>query len=85
MEWISVKDRLPEKDGEYLCIDYFKLFKEQFHRVCYFANDLYEVDELVFADEKGKSGFYKDDRECGYYTLSSITHWMPLPELPKGE
>jgi hypothetical protein len=84
-EWVSVNDRLPDKDGEYLCVIYFKLCKSQLYKICYFAKDLYEVDELYFKDERGKSGFYAYDGEWGYYECSDVTHWMPLPELPKGE
>ena len=83
MEWISVKDRLPDTDGEYLCVCYFKLCKSQLYKICYFAKDLYEVDEIYFKDEKGKSGFYAYDGEWGYYECRDVTHWMPLPELPK--
>lgn len=70
-QWISVKDRLPEKlnennqvylteevigfDGESACIGQFKVYK---------------YDGLwTFFDGEGFRG--------------DITHWMPLPEAPK--
>ena len=55
MEWISVKDRLPDTDGEYLCT------------------------------WNGYIGVLIYDREQGYFHHNKVTHWMPLPELPKGE
>ena len=79
MEWISVNDRLPDTDGYYLCVWY------NFIEVFEFTKDLYKVDKYVFPDFKGKSGFYSCDREWGYIYEDGVTHWMPLPELPKGE
>lgn len=50
-EWISVKDRLPVKNGEHIL-------------VC-----------------------YDDGWVCDQYTPvdGGVTHWMPLPQPPKGE
>lgn len=56
-EWISVKDRLPDKIGKVLVIDNGKI------------------------DINSWAGKY----EGWYYANKNITHWMPLPELPKGE
>ena len=81
-EWISVKDRLPEKDGAYLtvinCFGYHSSIN-----VHYFAKDGEAVDEYNLAREKDVWYFY--DSEYGYVSTDSVTHWMPLPELPKGE
>lgn len=84
-KWISVNDRLPEKDGEYLCVWKGRRSGESFIDRVGFAKNLYKVDEFDFKNEKGKSGFYGYDSEWGYYSKKWITHWMPLPELPKGE
>ncbi len=84
-QWISVKDRLPETNGKYLCADYSKTFEKYFIRVMSFAKDLYKVDEFDFLKEKGKSGFYGCDNEWGYYKCNGVSHWMPLPEPPKKE
>ena len=60
-EWISVKDRLPEKDTRVLC--YYK----------------YEPDspDVICENTYGIKHWLSDE--------SKVTHWMPLPALPKGE
>ena len=77
--WISVKDRLPEKDGEYL------VFTEQ--RDCF--NALFE-SEIGDGGEFGVwlNSYHPDtlgflDSEWQEY--EGITHWMPLPAPPEGE
>ena len=78
--WIPVTERLPEDVRPVLCWN---------DRYCYseilrFANCLEEVDEYDFHGER-ESGFYDYDSEWGYYQIEDVTHWMPLPEPPKGE
>lgn len=60
-EWISVKDRLPEKKNEaYLCsLD-----------SCFFPGSQY-ISIRAFCDN-GK-----------WEANGTVTHWMPLPEIPK--
>lgn len=78
-EWISVKDRLPKKDGTYLCCHFF--YGSYYTSVRSFAKNLRKVDKYDF--DTNKSGWYDSDSEWGYYEVSNVTHWMPLPELPK--
>lgn len=82
VEWISVKERLPKKNGEYLC------YRDRYYgnpiEICSFATNLYEVDEYDFEDEK-RAGWYYYDSEYGYCETSSVTHWMPLPDAPQKE
>ena len=81
-EWISVKDRLPERDGEYLTtIKHFGKYSGV--NVRWFAKDGETVDEYELAGQKYVWYFY--DSEYGYVPTDSVTHWMPLTELPKGE
>ena len=81
-EWISIKDRLPEKDGSYLVVsNYFG--NHQSINVRSFAKAGETVSEYDLAGEKNV--WYRYDIECGYLSINSITHWMPLPQLPKGE
>jgi hypothetical protein len=80
-EWISVKDRLPEENGRYLCnIPIYEGYQE----VLDFATNLEAVDDYDFYHQN-HAGFYDYDHEWGYVEVPAITHWMPLPEPPKGE
>lgn len=79
-EWISVKDRLPDKEGIYLC--FYRYCGCDIFRILSFAFNLEEVDEFDFKGQN-RSGWYNRDSEWGYYEMSEVTHWMPLPEPPK--
>lgn len=69
-KWIPVTERLPEKNGRYLCR--------------YIFNDHYDMpfEQVLsyFATDK-KPHFQNESDEFGM----KVTHWIPLPEPPKGE
>lgn len=79
-KWIPVTERLPEEDGKYL------VFEQGNGRtvtsVLKFAKDARKVDRYDFKG-RWKNAWYEYDSEWGYYTVNSVTHWMPLPEPPK--
>jgi hypothetical protein len=80
-EWISVKDRLPEENGRYLC--YVKAKRRTGFIGTYgFVENLHEFDEMFFKGEN-RSGFITDDDRLGFVEIENVTHWMPLPEPPK--
>ena len=64
-KWISVKDRLPEEDGYYICNVRSFAFRGSFYQA------MLKYDNGGFIE----GSIYTDD----------VTHWMPLPEPPKGE
>ena len=69
-EWISAKDRLPE-EGEYvLCV--LKGFN---------YGGKIQVCKFVPADKFKDKPYFEHFRNG----FPSVTHWMPLPEPPKGE
>ena len=69
-EWISVTERLPEEGDYVLCV--LKGFNYGGKiQVCKFCPADKFKDKPYF--EHFRNGF------------PSVTHWMPLPELPKGE
>ena len=77
-EWISVKDRLPDKDGAYLVLDEDgEVFATNFDSCIddpseRFGNWSEQYDNATW----GWTGseWFPNDR---------ITHWMPLPEPPE--
>lgn len=69
-EWISVEDRLPE-EGEYvLCV--LKGFN---------YGGKIQVCKFVPADKFKDKPYFEHFRNG----FPSVTHWMPLPQPPKGE
>lgn len=70
-EWISVKDKLPENDGQYL------IFTTQ-----YFTPD--HIDEIDRKDGIEISGYCK---RYGFLSKNGIhaKYWQPMPQPPKGE
>ena len=81
-EWISVKDRLPEEDGSYL-VTTNSFGDRQSVKLRWFAKDGENVDAYDLAGQKDV--WYLYDSECGYVSVKTVTHWMPLPLPPKGE
>lgn len=74
MEWISVKDRLPDDEGkkhgkEFLCVREWSFEKRK----------NYAVMIMVFKDGK----FYHGHVGNKMPVISKVTHWMPLPKRPK--
>ena len=68
-EWISVKDRLPEKDKLVLCVG-----KKG-------GMFLGEIHPFLVGGERNEVYCYVPNSRQGRYA----THWMPLPQPPKGE
>lgn len=75
-EWISVKERLPEKSGSYLVCYKTGVVKI----ITYFTGTIAPNHETWCEDGPG---FYILINKVGYNISDSVTHWMPLPEPPK--
>lgn len=80
VQWINVKDKLPEKDGQYLVVYTFFDFRGM--GVVRFSHNLHEIDEYIF-DTESRPGWYESDDEVGYFERTTVTHWAKLPEFPK--
>ena len=70
-KWIPVAERLPEDAGKFLVLKKAKYL------------NMY-ITWLGWYHPKEKCFTYYDS-ELGEVKISDVTHWMPLPELPKGE
>ena len=79
-QWISVEDRLPEEDGSYL-VTTNSFGDRQSVKLRWFAKDGENVDAYDLAGQKDV--WYLYDIECGYVSIKTVTHWMPIPEPPK--
>ncbi len=75
MEWISVKDQLPE-DGEYVLIYNFTDYPKGIQCAVFIKE---------FSDEFGDLNRWQsqDGGTFVYSEWNEVTHWMHLPEPPK--
>ena len=76
-EWVSVKDRLPEQPPNRV--------DEQGRS--WFTPD---IDCIVYDGENVFAAHYCFQNKCFWYAdtlhpLKNITHWMEMPQPPKGE
>lgn len=75
--WISVQDRLPEKDGEYLV--FIRSPYAGYSKIAGFSTDKTATHTFLDAGY----GWSNYDSDYGYYECKDVTHWMPLPEPPE--
>ncbi len=83
-KWIPVTDRLPDGEAERYLVAVDFMAHGLWVSICYYADNLEEVDKYEFNGEK-HGGFYGSDSEYGYYEKTGVKYWMPLPEPPKVE
>lgn len=80
LKWIPVTERLPDKDDRYATVcDFGNGIVSR--GVLGFAKDFSKIDTYQTA---AKDVWYEYDREYGFVMITYVTHWMPLPEPPKG-
>ena len=77
-EWISVDDRLPDKTGRYLVL------KNRIAPDCLGGNRTDIVILRFFVDKGFRIPTHIPDW-INEEINEEVTHWMPLPEPPKGE
>ena len=77
-EWISVDDRLPDETGRYLAV------KKRIAPDELGGNRTDIVILRFFVDDGFRMPTHIPDWINGEIN-EEVTHWMPIPELPKGE
>lgn len=70
MEWISIKERMPENEGRYLILS-------TFHEPC-ISNDKIVRKHIPFV-----SNYTIDKGWMSRIPAYDITHWMEIPEPPE--
>jgi len=75
MKWISVKDKLPQK--------YQRVLVTDGKQICLH----YKQSFINWQDERGHDLYCSctENKDKCEFREGDITHWMPLPELPKEE
>ena len=68
-QWISVKDRLPDKMGKYVC------------RYVFGEEEGYPFEQVLWYYPQLEKPHFQHEGSMGM----RVTHWMPLPQPPKGE
>ena len=76
-EWISVDDRLPEESGLYITFGCTAVPVRWLHN---FDKDIRKFGAWWNYEPDGKEHI-----RYRFIEAENITHWMPLPEPPKGE
>ena len=79
--WIPVTDRLPDKEGTYLCTVQGYVGKTTYLRIADFHPDIYVEYDI----EEHKPGFIDYDSEYGFYEVTKVLAWMPLPKPWEGD
>lgn len=99
-QWISVKDRLPETEQEVLILadrrNYMIITTAIYEdgtvttedsiwgwQDCGFRYDE-ETDQYIISEGWWEYRHYNPDDVYDNYIDDEVTHWMPLPEPPKG-
>ena len=80
--WISVKDRLPDKNGNYLVVSDSPICRRIL--IASFAKNLEKIgmNTSPFRGKK-RPGWYDYDCDWGFFEYDNVTHWLPLPEMPE--
>lgn len=84
MEWISVKDRLPDKDGEYL-VAVYQQDEERGLSGSMVIPAWYEKCPLLFVPRDIGWHLLYEFYEFSDRLREDITHWMEFPKPPEPE
>ena len=87
-EWISVDDRLPEPEQDViLCTSEIETYGRHSEKKKIYRNifmGYFDGDEWLTSYCYGCEYIFRMNEKYPNETIE-VTHWMPLPHLPKGE
>ena len=87
-EWISVDDRLPEPEQDViLCTREIETYGKHHEKKKIYRNifmGYFDGDEWLTSYCYGCEYIFRMNEKYPNETIE-VTHWMPMPELPKGE
>ena len=80
-EWISVNDRLPEDSGYYLVV-----YRDKYNESISIDFDMYVKCNIgEWWESEFACDITKQFLRAAKLQEQEVTHWMPLPQPPKGE
>ena len=84
MEWIPINQEYPRDNTKVLITR--DIYGVSMIDIGIFTFNLHEFAPYDFNDEEyRREGFCEYDPEWGYWEISDVLAWMPLPEPWKGE
>jgi hypothetical protein len=79
MDWINIKDKLPEKEGQYLVLH--KLHNGSFYPdIIYFYLNTKETFWSNEVPDYSKNVFVYSDSEWGYGIDTRVEYWCEIPD-----
>ena len=86
--WISVEDRLPDEEEDVLIlvreVEHYGMCKEK-TEVYHWIFTGWHIDGVWATTYCHGYKMIEDENKEQPYCEHTVTHWMPLPELPKEE
>jgi hypothetical protein len=79
-KWISIKERLPEKEGTYMV---FGTYNEDGILRKSFDFTEWERTWIDIIPESDDEMHRKRTDECKFYCFLDVTHWTTLPDEPE--
>lgn len=80
MNWISVKDRLPEEERAVIAFGTKAFYEGKWIEGKF-------IEKCIYRPEDAKDGWIKApwvfNSHCCDDCLDEVTHWMPLPDKPE--
>lgn len=90
MNWISVKDKLPDFEEIIIFTDGSRIafgeYNEKTQSKYFYLNNTNVRDEFLKNDpeiNEEKCGFISEYAPWSEIDSSEVTHWMPLPKTPE--